>query len=132
MTSAEREFNKSVRNLSTYLESDDMISADNELKVMRKVYDEMKKLESHSITLWLFITAFLVVYVGMGWGKYEMPTILMTGLEALSFALMTYVSNIIDNFIDNIEYWEDKYNLHKEVNRTVDDSIKQQCSNSIF
>ena len=57
MTSAEREFNKSVRNLSTYLESDDMISADNELKVMRKVYDEMKKIESHSITLWLFVTA---------------------------------------------------------------------------
>ena len=123
MTSAEREFNKSIRNLSTYLESNDMISADNELKTMRKVYDEIKKLESHSITLWLFVTAILVVYVGMGWGKYEIPTILMTGLEALSFALMTYVSNIIDNFIDNIEYWEDKYNLHKEVIRRIDDSI---------
>ena len=123
MTSAEREFNKSVRNLSTYLESNDMISADNELKVMRKVYDEMKKLESHSITLWLFITAILVVYIGMGWGKYEIPTMLMTGLETISFAVMTYVSNIADNFIDNIEYWEDKYNLHKEVNRRVDDSI---------
>lgn len=123
MTSAEREFNKSVRNLSTYLESDDMISADNELKVMRKVYDEMKKIESHSITLWLFVTAALVVYIGMGWGKYEIPTMLMTGLETLSFAVMTYVSNLVDNFIDNIEYWEDKYNLHKEVNRRVDDSI---------
>lgn len=123
MTSAEREFNKSVRNLTTYLESDNMISADNELKSMRKVYDEMKKIESHSITLWLFITAALVVYIGMGWGKYEIPTILMTGLEALSFALMTYTSNLVDNFIDNIEYWEDKYNLHKEVNRRVDDSI---------
>lgn len=123
MTISEREFNKSVRNLSTYLESDDMISADNELKVMRKVYDEMKKLESHSIILWLFITAILVVYIGMGWGKYEIPTMLMTGLETLSFALMTYASNIADNFIDNIEYWEDKYNLHKEVNRRVDDSI---------
>lgn len=123
MTSAEREFNKSVRNLSTYLESDDMISADNELKVMRKVYDEMKKLESHSVTLWLFITAILVVYIGMGWGKYEIPTILMTGLETISFAVMTYASNLVDNFIDNIEYWEDKYNLHKEVNRKVDDSI---------
>lgn len=123
MTSAEREFNKSVRNLSTYLESDDMISADNELKVMRKVYDEMKKLESHSITLWLFITAILVVYIGMGWGKYEIPTMLMTGLETLSFAVMTYASNLVDNFIDNIEYWEDKYNLHKEVNRRIDDSI---------
>lgn len=123
MTSAEREFNKSVRNLSTYLESDDMISADNELKSMRKVYDEMKKIEGHSITLWLFITAILVVYVGMGWGKYEIPTILITGLETLSFALMTYTSNIADNFIDNIEYWEDKYNLHKEVNRRVGDSI---------
>lgn len=123
MTSAEREFNKSVRNLSTYLESDDMISADNELKVMRKVYDEMKKLESHSITLWLFITAILVVYIGMGWGKYEIPTMLMTGLETISFAVMTYASNLVDNFIDNIEYWEDKYNLHKEVTRRVDDSI---------
>ena len=123
MTISEREFNKSVRNLSTYLESDDMISADNELKVMRKVYDEMKKLESHSITLWLFITAILVVYIGMGWGKYEIPTMLMTGLETISFAVMTYVSNLVDNFIDNIEYWEDKYNLHKEVTRRVDDSI---------
>lgn len=123
MTSAEREFNKAVRNLSTYLESDDMVAADSELKTMRKVYDEMKKIESHSITLWLFITAILVVYVGMGWGKYEIPTMLMTGLEAFSFALMTCVSNLVDNFIDNIEYWEDKYNLHKEVNRRVDDSI---------
>ena len=123
MTSAEREFNKSVRNLSTYLESDDMISADNELKVMRKVYDEMKKLVSHSITLWLFITAILVVYIGMGWGKYEIPTMLMTGIETVSFAVMTYASNIVDNFIDNIEYWEDKYNLHKEVNKRIDDSI---------
>lgn len=123
MTSAEREFNKMVRNLSTYLESDDMISADSELKVMRKVYDEMKKLESHSVTLWLFVTAALVVYIGMGWGKYEIPTILMTGLETISFAVMTYVSNLVDNFIDNIEYWEDKYNLHKEVTRRVDDSI---------
>ena len=123
MTSAERELNKSVRNLSTYLESDDMISADNELKVMRKVYDEMKKLESHSVTLWLFITAILVVYIGMGWGKYEIPTMLMTGIETVSFAVMTYASNIVDNFIDNIEYWEDKYNLHKEVTRRVDDSI---------
>lgn len=123
MTISEREFNKSVRNLSTYLESGDMISADNELRVMRKVYDEMKKLESHSVTFWLFITAILVVYIGMGWGKYEIPTMLMTGLETLSFALMTYASNIADNFIDNIEYWEDKYNLHKEVNRRVDDSI---------
>lgn len=113
MTSSEREFNKAVRNLTTYLESDDMISADNELKVMRKEYEEMKKIESHSITLWLFITAILVVYVGIGWGKYEILTMLMTGLEAFSFALMTYISNIVDNFIDNIEYWEDKYNLHK-------------------
>lgn len=113
MTSAERKFNKAVRNLSTYLESDDMTSADNELKTMRRVYDEMKKIESHSVTLWLFITAVLVVYVGMGWGKYEIPTILMTGLEAFSFALVAYTSNIVDNFIDNIEYWEDKYNLHK-------------------
>ena len=124
MTISEREFNKSVRNLATYLESDDMISADNELKVMRKVYDEMKKLESHSVTLWLFITAALVVYIGMGWGKYEIPTIFVTGVEAISFALMTYVSNIVDNFIDNIEYWENEYNRHKEVNKTVDDSIK--------
>lgn len=123
MTSAEREFNKMVRNLSTYLESDDMISADSELKVMRKVYDEMKKIESYSVTLWLFITAILVVYIGMGWGKYEIPTMLMTGLETISFAVMTYASNLVDNFIDNIEYWEDKYNLHKEVNRRVDDSI---------
>lgn len=123
MTSAERKFNKAVRNLSTYLESDDMTSADNELKTMRRVYDEMKKIESHSVTLWLFITAVLVVYVGMGWGKYEIPTILMTGLEAFSFALVAYTSNIVDNFIDNIEYWEDKYNLHKGVNRRVDNSI---------
>lgn len=123
MTISEREFNKSVRNLSTYLESGDMISADNELKVMRKVSDEMKKLESHSVTFWLFVTAALVVYIGMGWGKYEIPTIFVTGVEAISFALMTYVSNIVDNFIDNIEYWEDKYNLHKKVNRRVDDSI---------
>ena len=123
MTISEREFNKSVRNLSTYLESGDMISADNELKVMRKVYDEMKKLESHSVTFWLFVTAALVVYIGMGWGKYEIPTIFVTGVEAISFALMTYVSNIVDNFIDNIEYWENEYNRHKEVNRTVDDSI---------
>ena len=123
MTSAEREFNKMVRNLSTYLESDDMISADSELKVMRKVYDEMKKIESHSVTFWLFVTAALVVYIGMGWGKYEIPTMLMTGLETLSFALMTYVSNIVDNFIDNIEYWENEYNRHKEVNRRVDNSI---------
>lgn len=123
MTSAEREFNKLLRNLSTYLESGDMVSADSELKVMRKVYDEMKKIESYSVTLWLFITAVLVVYIGMGWGKYEIPTILMTGLETISFAVMTYASNLVDNFIDNIEYWEDKYNLHKEVNRRVDDSI---------
>ena len=123
MTSAERKFNKAVRNLSTYLESDDMTSADNELKTMRRVYDEMKKIESHSVTLWLFITAVLVVYVGMGWGKYEIPTILMTGLEAFSFALVAYTSNIVDNFIDNIEYWKDKYNLHKGVNRRVDNSI---------
>ena len=60
----------------------------------------------------------------MGWGKYEIPTIFVTGVEAISFALMTYVSNIVDNFIDNIEYWENEYNRHKEVNRTVDDSIK--------
>lgn len=123
MTSSEREFNKAVRNLTTYLESDDMISADNELKVMRKEYEEMKKIESHSITLWLFITAILVVYVGIGWGKYEILTMLMTGLEAFSFALVAYTSNIVDNFIDNIEYWEDKYNLHKGVNRRVDNSI---------
>ena len=123
MTISEREFNKSVRNLSTYLESGDMISADNELKSMRRVYDEMKKLESHSVTFWLFVTAVLVVYIGMGWGKYEIPTIFVTGVEAISFALMTYVSNIVDNFIDNIEYWENEYNRHKEVNRTVDDSI---------
>lgn len=123
MTSSEREFNKAVRNLTTYLESDDMISADNELKVMRKEYEEMKKINSHSITLWLFITAILVVYVGIGWGKYEILTMLMAGLEAFSFALMTYTSNIVDNFIDNIEYWEDKYNLHKGVNRRVDNSI---------
>ena len=123
MTSAERKFNKAVRNLSTYLESDDMTSADNELKTMRRVYDKMKKIESHSVTLWLFITAVLVVYVGMGWGKYEIPTILMTGLEAFSFALVAYTSNIVDNFIDNIEYWEDKYNLHKGVNGRVDNSI---------
>ena len=123
MTNSEREFNKSVRNLSTYLESGDMISADNELKVMRKVYDEMKKLESHSVTFWLFVTAALVVYIGMGWGKYEIPTIFVTGVEAISFALMTYVSNIVDNFIDNIEYWENEYNRHKEVNRRVDNSI---------
>lgn len=123
MTSSEREFNKAVRNLTTYLESDDMISADNELKVMREEYEEMKKIESHSITLWLFITAILVVYVGIGWGKYEILTILMTGLEAFSFALVAYTSNIVDNFIDNIEYWEDKYNLHKGVNRRVDNSI---------
>lgn len=123
MTSAEREFNKSVRRLATYLESGDMISADNELKVMRKVYDEMKKLESHSVTFWLFVTAALVVYIGMGWGKYEIPTIFVTGVEAISFALMTYVSNIVDNFIDNIEYWENKYNLHKEVTRRIDNSI---------
>lgn len=124
MTISEREFNKSVRNLSTYLESGDMISADNELKSMRRVYDEMKKLESHSVTFWLFVTAALVVYIGMGWGKYEIPTIFVTGVEVISFALMTYVSNIVDNFIDNIEYWENEYNRHKEVNRTVDDSIK--------
>lgn len=123
MTISEREFNKSVRNLSTYLESSDMISADIELKSMRRVYDEMKKLESHSVTFWLFVTAVLVVYIGMGWGKYEIPTIFVTGVEAISFALMTYVSNIVDNFIDNIEYWENEYNRHKEVNRTVDDSI---------
>ena len=123
MTSAEREFNKSVRRLDMYLEDGNMVSADIELKSMRRVYDEMKKLESHSVTLWLFITAILVVYIGMGWGKYEIPTILMTGLETLSFALMTYASNIADNFIDNIEYWEDKYNLHKEVTRRVDNSI---------
>lgn len=123
MTSAEREFNKAVRNLSTYLESDDMVAADSELKTMRKLYDDMKKIESHSVTLWLFITAILFVYIGMGWGKYEILTMLMTGLEAFSFALMTYASNVVDNFIDNIEYWEDKYNLHKEVNRKVDNSI---------
>ena len=61
MTISEREFNKSVRNLSTYLESSDMISADIELKSMRRVYDEMKKLESHSVTFWLFVTAILVL-----------------------------------------------------------------------
>ena len=124
MTISEREFNKSVRRLDMYLEDGNMVSADIELKSMRRVYDEMKKLESHSVTFWLFVTAALVVYIGMGWGKYEIPTIFVTGVEAISFALMTYVSNIADNFIDNIEYWEDKYNLHKEVNRTVDDSIK--------
>lgn len=123
MTSAEREFNKSMRRLSMYLESDNMVSADIELKSMRRVYDEMKKLESHSITFWLFVTAALVVYIGMGWGKYEIPTIFVTGLEAISFALMTYTSNIADNFIDNIEYWENEYNIHKEANGTVDDSI---------
>lgn len=124
MTSAEREFNKSVRRLDMYLEDGNMVSADIELKSMRRVYDEMKKLESHSVTFWLFVTAALVVYIGMGWGKYEIPTIFVTGVEAISFALMTYVSNIVDNFIDNIEYWENEYNRHKEVNRTVDDSIK--------
>lgn len=124
MTSAEREFNKSVRRLDMYLEDGNMVSADIELKSMRRVYDEMKKLESHSVTFWLFVTAVLVVYIGMGWGKYEIPTIFVTGVESISFALMTYVSNIVDNFIDNIEYWENEYNRHKEVNRTVDDSIK--------
>lgn len=124
MTSAERELNKSVRRLDMYLEDGNMVSADIELKSMRRVYDEMKKLESHSVTFWLFVTAALVVYIGMGWGKYEIPTIFVTGVEAISFALMTYVSNIVDNFIDNIEYWENEYNRHKEVNRTVDDSIK--------
>lgn len=124
MTSAEREFNKSVRRLDMYLDDGDMISADAELKSMRSVYDEMKKLESHSTTFWLFVTAALVVYIGIGWGRYEIPTIFVTGVEAVSFALMTYTSNIVDNFIDNIEYWENEYNLHKEANRTVDDSIK--------
>lgn len=124
MTISEREFNKSVRRLDMYLEDGNMVSADIELKSMRRVYDEMKKLESHSVTFWLFVTAALVVYIGMGWGKYEIPTIFVTGVEAISFALMTYVSNIVDNFIDNIEYWENEYNRHKEVNRTVDDSIK--------
>ena len=124
MTSAERELNKSVRRLDMYLEDGNMVSADIELKSMRRVYDEMKKLESHSVTFWFFVTAALVVYIGMGWGKYEIPTIFVTGVEAISFALMTYVSNIVDNFIDNIEYWENEYNRHKEVNRTVDDSIK--------
>lgn len=124
MTSAEREFNKLLRRLDMYLEDGNMVSADIELKSMRRVYDEMKKLESHSVTFWLFVTAALVVYIGMGWGKYEIPTIFVTGVEAISFALMTYVSNIVDNFIDNIEYWENEYNRHKEVNRTVDDSIK--------
>ena len=124
MTSAERELNKSVRRLDMYLEDGNMVSADIELKSMRRVYDEMKKLESHSVTFWLFVTAALVVYIGMGCGKYEIPTIFVTGVEAISFALMTYVSNIVDNFIDNIEYWENEYNRHKEVNRTVDDSIK--------
>lgn len=124
MTSAEREFNKSVRRLDMYLDDGDMISADAELKSMRRVYDEMKKLESHSVTFWLFVTAALVVYVGMGWGKYEIPTIFVTGVEAISFALITYVSNIVDNFIDNIEYWENEYNRHKEVNKRIDDSIK--------
>lgn len=123
MTSAEREFNKSVRRLDMYLGDGNMVSADIELKSMRRVYDEMKKIESYSVTLWLFITAILVVYIGMGWGKYEIPTILMTGLETISFAVMTYASNLVDNFIDNIEYCEDKYNLHKEVNRRVDNSI---------
>lgn len=123
MTSAERELNKSVRRLDMYLEDGNMVSADIELKSMRRVYDEMKKLESHSVTFWLFVTAALVVYIGMGWGKYEIPTIFVTGVEAISFALMTYVSNIVDNFIDNIEYWENEYNRHKEVNKTVDDSI---------
>lgn len=123
MTISEREFNKSVRRLDMYLEDGNMVSADIELKSMRRVYDEMKKLESHSVTFWLFVTAALVVYIGMGWGKYEIPTIFVTGVEAISFALMTYVSNIVDNFIDNIEYWENEYNRHKEVNRTVDDSI---------
>lgn len=123
MTSAEREFNKSVRRLDMYLEDGNMVSADIELKSMRRVYDEMKKLESHSVTFWLFVTAALVVYIGMGWGKYEIPTIFVTGVEAISFALMTYVSNIVDNFIDNIEYWENEYNRHKEVNKRIDDSI---------
>ena len=123
MTSAEREFNKSVRRLDMYLGDGNMVSADIELKSMRRVYDEMKKIESYSVTLWLFITAILVVYIGMGWGKYEIPTILMTGLETISFAVMTYASNLVDNFIDNIEYCEDKYNLHKEANRRIDDSI---------
>lgn len=67
--------------------------------------------------------SYFSLYVGIGWGKYEIPTILMTGLEAFSFALMTYAPNVVDNFIDNIEYWEDKYNLHKEVTRRVDNSI---------
>lgn len=125
MTSAEREFNKSVRRLDMYLGDGNMVSADIELKSMRRVYDEMKKIESYSVTLWLFITAILVVYIGMGWGKYEIPTILMTGLETISFAVMTYASNLVDNFIDNIEYCEDKYNLHKEVNKRIDDSINQ-------
>ena len=123
MTSAEREFNKSVRRLDMCLEDGNMVSADIELKSMRRVYDEMKKLESHSVTFWLFVTAALVVYIGMGWGKYEIPTIFVTGVEAISFALMTYVSNIVDNFIDNIEYCENEYNRHKEVNKRIDDSI---------
>lgn len=123
MTSAEREFNKAVRRLDMYLDDGDMVSADVELKSMQSICDEMKKLESHSVTFWLFVTAVLVVYIGMGWGKYEIPTIFVTGVEAISFALMTYVSNIVDNFIDNIEYWENEYNRHKEVNRTVDNSI---------
>lgn len=123
MTSSEREFNKLVRRLDMYLDDGDMVSADAELKSMRSVYDEMKKLESHSVTFWLFVTAALVVYIGIGWGKYEIPTIFVTGLEAISFALMTYVSNIVDNFIDDIEYWENEYNRHKEVNKRVDDSI---------
>lgn len=124
MTSAEREFNKSVRRLDIYLDDGDMVSADVELKSMQSICDEMKKMESYSTTFWLFVTAALVIYIGMGWGKYEIPTIFVTGLEAISFALITYVSNIVDNFIDNIEYWENEYNRHKEVNRTVDDSIK--------
>ena len=123
MTSAERELNKSVRRLDMYLEDGNMVSADIELKSMRRVYDEMKKLESHSVTFWLFVTAALVVYIGMGWGKYEIPTIFVIGVETISFALMTYVSNLVDNFIDNIEYWENEYNRHKEVNRRVDNSI---------
>lgn len=126
MLDTEKRFNKYVRVLSDYVDNQNFHMADEQLDKMRKEYEEVKKLEGHSTTFWLVMSAILVVFVGMGWSSHEVLTILLVGLETLSFGVVTYLNNVVDRFLDEIEYWEIKYSERKVVTSKVDNSILQE------
>lgn len=126
MLDTEKRFNKYVRVLSGCIDNQNFHMAEEQLNKMRKEYEEVKKLEGHSTTFWLIMSAILVVFVGMGWSSHEVLTILLVGLETLSFGVVTYLNNVVDRFLDEIEYWEIKCNERKVVTSKVDNSILQE------